>query len=71
MASPHLVIGKESVRSDAMSAKLRQDIAFLTDRLSRLEKQLNPNPEVLKVYREMLESRHAVLNWLDENKRSA
>lgn len=71
MASPHLVIGKESVRSDAMSAKLRQDIAFLTDRLSQLEKQLNPNPEVLKVYREMLESRHAVLNWLDENKRSA
>lgn len=71
MAHPHLVIGKESVRSDAMSTKLRQDIAFLTDRLSRLENQVNPNTEMLKVYREMLESRHAVLDWLNENERSA
>lgn len=64
MATPNLVIGNESVRSDAVTAKVSQDIAFLSDRLERLERQANPNPQVLKVYRDMLESRYAVLEWL-------
>lgn len=67
MASPNVVIGSESVRGDAIAAKVHQDIAFLTDRLSRLEEQANPNPQVLKVYRDMLESRYAVLNWLSQS----
>lgn len=66
MASPNVVIGTESVRGDAIANKVSQDIAFLTDRLSRLESQANPNPQVLKVYRDMLESRYAVLEWLTQ-----
>ncbi|WP_341936750.1 hypothetical protein [Marinimicrobium sp. C2-29] len=65
MASPNVVIGNESVRGDAIVTKVHQDIAFLTDRLGRLESQANPNPQVLKVYRDMLESRYAVLEWIN------
>lgn len=65
MASPNVVIGNESVRGDAIATKVHQDIAFLTDRLGRLESQANPNPQVLKVYRDMLESRYAVLEWIN------
>lgn len=65
MASPNVVIGTESVRGDAIANKVHQDIAFLTDRLGRLESQTNPNPQVLKVYRDMLESRYAVLEWIN------
>lgn len=65
MASPNVVIGTESVRGDAIANKVHQDIAFLTDRLGRLESQVNPNPQVLKVYRDMLESRYAVLEWIN------
>lgn len=65
MANPNVVIGSESVRGDAIANKVHQDIAFLTDRLDRLESQANPNPQVLKVYRDMLESRYAVLEWIN------
>jgi len=68
MANPNLVIGKESVRSDSVTAKVSQDIAFLTDRLGRLESQSKPNPEVIKVYRDMLDSRYAVLEWLNQSR---
>ncbi len=68
MASPNVVIGNESMRGDAIAAKVHQDIAFLTDRLGRLESQANPNPQVLKVYRDMLESRYAVLDWLSQER---
>lgn len=68
MASPNVVIGRESVRGDAIAAKVHQDIAFLTDRLTRLENQSSPNPQVLKVYRDMLESRYAVLDWLNQDR---
>lgn len=68
MSSPNVVIGKESVRGDAVAAKVSQDIAFLTDRLGRLENQSKPNPQVVKVYRDMLESRYAVLDWLNQSR---
>lgn len=68
MANPNLVIGNESVRGDAVTAKVSQDIAFLTDRLGRLEGQAKPNPQVIKVYRDMLESRYAVLQWLTQSR---
>ncbi len=67
MVSPNVVIGSESVRGDAIAAKVHQDIAFLTDRLGRLENQANPNTQVMKVYRDMLESRYAVLEWLTQD----
>ncbi|MGD8175261.1 hypothetical protein [Marinimicrobium sp. ARAG 43.8] len=66
MANPNVVIGSESVRSDTIAAKVHQDIAFLTGRLTRLERQTHPNPQVLRVYRDMLESRYAVLEWLTQ-----
>lgn len=68
MANPNLVIGTESVRSDAVTAKVSQDIAFLADRLARIERQAKPNPQVIKVYRDMLESRYAVLEWLTQGR---
>lgn len=64
MASPNVVIGSESVKGDVIAEKVRQDIAFLSDRLERLKRNATPNPQVLKVYQDMLESREAVLTWL-------
>lgn len=64
MARPNVVIGRESVKGDVIAAKVSQDIAFLNDRLERLKRSSTPNPQVLKIYQDMLESREAVLTWL-------
>ncbi len=64
MARPNVIIGSESVKGDVIAEKVRQDIAFLSDRLERLTRSSAPNPQVLKVYQDMLESREAVLFWL-------
>lgn len=64
MARPNVVIGSESVKGDVIAEKVSQDIAFLTDRLERLKRSSTPNPQVLKIYQDMLESREAVLAWL-------
>lgn len=71
MASPNVVIGSESVNGDLIARKLLQDIAFLSDRIERLKGQSVPNAQTLKVYQEMLDSRYAVLDWLDQGHRSA
>lgn len=71
MASPNVVIGNESVNGDLIATKVCQDIAFLSDRIERLRDQPTPNPQVLKVYQDMLDSRRAVLDWLHQDHRSA
>ncbi|MDQ2076233.1 hypothetical protein [Marinimicrobium sp. ABcell2] len=69
MASPNIVIGNELVNGDLVSEKLHQDIAFLANRIERLNRQPSPNPQVIKVYQDMLDSRNAVLDWLNREQR--
>lgn len=49
-----------------MRAKLEADIGFLTERLTRMQQQGNPNAAVLATYQDMLESRQQVLQRLDD-----
>ena len=60
----NLSIGDMQVNSDEVARKVELDIAFLIDRLSRMEQQSNPNPVIIQTYKDMLDSRYAVLNWL-------
>lgn len=59
-----LNIGTEAFNSTDVAEKVQTDISFLLSRIALLNEQPNPNPVVLQTYREMLESRQAVLNWL-------
>lgn len=59
-----LNIGNEAFNSTEVAEKVQNDIDFLLARIEHLQQQLNPNPVVLQTYREMLESRQAVLEWL-------
>ncbi|GAB1264684.1 hypothetical protein NBRC116493_04860 [Aurantivibrio infirmus] len=57
--------------NDSMAKKVLSDIAFLEDRLIQLEKQRTPNTVVIKTYKDMLQSRQSVLNWLKEHRASS
>ena len=59
-----LSIGNVEMNSEDVARKVEADIAFLTERLTLLEKQKKPNAVILQTYKDMLESRHAVLQWL-------
>lgn len=59
-----LNIGDQAFNSDDIASKVKNDILFLMTRIELLEKQTNPNPVVLQTYRDMLEGRQAVLDWL-------
>ncbi|RYY01262.1 MAG: hypothetical protein EOO53_18450 [Gammaproteobacteria bacterium] len=59
-----LNIGNEVHNSEDVALKVESDIAFLTERLQLLEQQNKPNTIILQTYKDMLESRHAVLQWL-------
>ena len=59
-----LNIGNEAFNSTEVAEKVQNDINFLLARIAHLQQQPNPNPVVLQTYREMLESRQAVLDWL-------
>lgn len=59
-----LSIGDVEHNSEDVALKVESDIAFLKERLQLLEKQQKPNAVILQTYKDMLESRYAVLNWL-------
>ena len=59
-----LNIGNEAFNSTEVAAKVQNDINFLLARIEHLQQQSNPNPVVLQTYKDMLESRQAVLDWL-------
>jgi len=59
-----LNIGDLEVNSEDVARKVEADIAFLTERLTLLEQQKKPNAVILQTYKDMLESRFAVLQWL-------
>ncbi len=66
-----LNIGNEAFNSMEVAEKVQNDVDFLLARIEHLQQQLNPNPIVLQTYKEMLESRQAVLNWLLQDHTSA
>jgi len=59
-----LNIGNEAFNSTEVAEKVLNDINFLLARIDHLQQQPNPNPVVLQTYKEMLQSRQAVLEWL-------
>lgn len=65
-----LNIGNEAFNSTEVAEKVQNDINFLLARVEHLQQQPNPNPVVLQTYREMLESRQAVLEWLAHDQTS-
>ncbi|MES2673248.1 MAG: hypothetical protein V4660_03365 [Pseudomonadota bacterium] len=62
-----LNIGNLEFNSEDIARKVENDIAFLVDRLRMLEQQKIPNAVVVQTYRDMLDSRYAVLAWLRFN----
>ena len=62
-----LSIGDVEHNSEDVARKVEGDIAFLTERLQLLEQQQKPNAVILQTYRDMLESRYAVLHWLRQD----
>jgi len=62
-----LNIGDVEHNSEDIARKVEDDIAFLTERLQLLQQQNKPNTVILQTYKDMLESRHAVLQWLRQN----
>ncbi|GGY85804.1 hypothetical protein GCM10011613_33460 [Cellvibrio zantedeschiae] len=62
-----LSIGDVEHNSEDVARKVEGDIAFLTERLHLLEQQQKPNAVILQTYRDMLESRFAVLHWLRQD----
>lgn len=62
-----LTIGNVEHNSEDVARKVESDIAFLTERIHLLEQQPRPNPAILQTYKDMLESRHAVLHWLRQD----
>jgi len=62
-----LNIGDVEHNSEDVARKVEYDIVFLTERLHLLEKQHKPNAVILQTYKDMLESRHAVLQWLRQD----
>ena len=62
-----LSIGDVEHNSEDVARKVESDIAFLTERLQLLEQQNKPNTVILQTYKDMLESRYAVLQWLRQN----
>jgi len=62
-----LSIGDVEHNSEDVARKVEGDIAFLTERLQLLEQQQKPNAVILQTYKDMLESRYAVLHWLRQD----
>lgn len=62
-----LSIGDVEHNSEDVARKVESDIQFLTERLRLLELQSKPNSVILQTYKDMLESRYAVLQWLRQN----
>ncbi len=59
-----LSIGNVEHDSEDVARKVESDITFLSERLQLLEQQKKPNAVTIQTYKDMLESRHAVLQWL-------
>lgn len=66
-----LNIGTQAFNSSDVAVKVQSDINFLLSRIALLRRQPNPNPIVLETYEQMLESRQAVLDWLNQDQQSA
>lgn len=62
-----IAIGQQRIHVNAVTTKIREDIAFLEDRIRRMEKMKAPSETVLNTYRAMLASRKSVLKWLEEH----
>lgn len=60
----NILIARRALDTLAVRTKVEEDIAFLTTRITTLENHSRPNPLALDTYQNMLNSRIAVLKWL-------
>jgi len=67
-AEPKLVVDGRLANAEAVHEKVREDIAFLSNRIALMERQTRPNKPVLDTYKRMLDSRQSVLNWLEHGR---
>lgn len=65
-SQPKLVRQGQLTQAEEVRRKVEQDIAFLNDRIAALEAQPRPNQPVIDTYLTMLDSRRAVLRWLQD-----
>lgn len=61
----HLISGSGLKDAPSVRARVEQDIAFLKNRLEAMKRQSPGNQPVIDAYQTMLNSRIAVLNWLN------
>ena len=59
-----LSIGDTELNSEDVAINVENDIMLLSERLRVLEGQSLPNDSLLQTYRDLIDSRHAVLDWL-------
>ena len=62
-----IAVGQQRIHVNAVTTKIREDIAFLEDRIQPMESMSTPSETVLNTYRAMLTSRKSVLSWLEEH----
>ena len=62
-----LAIGDQDFNSEEVARKVESDINFLLERMQFLQQQNKPNAVILQTYKDMLESRQAVLAWLRQS----
>lgn len=59
-----LSIGDTELNSEDVAMYVENDIVVLSERLRALESQSLPDDNLLQTYRDLIDSRHAVLDWL-------
>ncbi len=59
-----LNVGSEAFNCTEIAEKVQADMRFLRHRLQLMTRQPNPNLVVMQTYRDMLEARQAVWDWL-------
>ncbi len=61
-------IRNEQVDPETVRAKVIEDINFLRGRIDRIKRSNGAriNPSIVKTYESMLESREAILSWLED-----
>lgn len=54
--------------TEAVRSRVKQDIQFLTDRISALKSLPRPNHVVIDTYQTMLASRRSMLKWFQHGR---
>ena len=59
-----MYIGNDRIDVNAMAKNIQEDIDFLNAKILYISGQRDPNLDVLRTYKALLESRESVLEWI-------